>query len=64
LQNSRHFNKIEGNFDIIRDPMYKYRKDVKERLFRDNSMAFLWMYYRCQEEFQVSQDKEVFEIQT
>jgi hypothetical protein len=27
--------------------MYKYRKEVKERLFRDNNAAFLWMYYRC-----------------
>jgi len=33
--------------------MYKYRKDVKERLFKDNAMAFLWMYYRCQGEFEI-----------
>jgi hypothetical protein len=26
--------------------MYKYSKAVKERLFKDNYMAFLWMYYR------------------
>lgn len=26
--------------------MYKYSKLVKEKLFKDNYMAFLWMYYR------------------
>jgi hypothetical protein len=26
--------------------MYKYSKLVKEKLFQDNYMAFLWMYYR------------------
>ncbi len=36
IQNSRHYQKISGNFDLIREPMYKYRKEVKERLFRDN----------------------------
>lgn len=50
LHGCRHYNKIGGDFDIIRDPMYKYRKDKKERLFRDKYMAFLWMYYRCQGE--------------
>ena len=33
--------------------MYKYRKEVKERLFSDNFIAFLWMYYRCFAEFPV-----------
>ncbi|CDW78527.1 ubiquitin carboxyl-terminal hydrolase family protein [Stylonychia lemnae] len=61
--NSRHYNKIAGNFDLIREPMYKYRKDVKERLFKDNSMAFLWMYYRCEGEFEVPENREVFESQ-
>ena len=51
IQNSRHFNKIGGDFDLIRDPMYKYRKEVKEKLFKDNYMAFYWMYYRCFGEF-------------
>ena len=36
---------------MIRDPMYKYRKEVKEKLFKDNYMAFYWMYYRCFGEF-------------
>ena len=53
IQNSRHFNKISGNFDIIREPMYKYRKEVKERLFNDKYVAFLWMYYRCLADFTV-----------
>lgn len=26
--------------------MYKYSKAVKERIFKDNYMAFLWMYFR------------------
>ena len=26
--------------------MYKYSKIVKERLLKDNYMAFLWMFYR------------------
>lgn len=26
--------------------MYKYSKAVKEKMFKDNYLAFLWMYYR------------------
>lgn len=61
VQNSRHYQKISGNFDIIREPMYKYRKEVKERLFRDNNQAFLWMYYRCFAEFPVPTGREAIE---
>lgn len=49
LQNSRHYKKISGNFAMIRDPMYKYSKSVKERLLMDNYMAFFWMMFRTYE---------------
>ena len=42
--------------------MYKYRKEVKERLFSDNYIAFLWMYYRCFAEFPVIAGREAIEI--
>lgn len=32
--------------------MYGYRKDLKERLFHDNYMAFYWMYYRFHSDFE------------
>eukprot|EP00347_Sterkiella_histriomuscorum_P018092 403346820 len=61
---NRHYNKISGNFNLIRDPMYKYRKDVKEQLFKDNSMSFLWMYYRFYGEFETPSNTESYEIQS
>ena len=62
MQNSRHYNKIRGNFDLIREPMYKYRKEVKERLFRDNYLAFLWMFYRSFGDFLPPQNLQDVEI--
>ena len=50
LQNSRHYKKLQGDFSIIRDPMYKYSKAVKERLLMDNYMAFFWMMFRANED--------------
>lgn len=50
LQNCRHYTKICGDgtngFDLIRSPMYKYNKEAKEKLLRDDIMAFLWAYFR------------------
>lgn len=50
MQNCRHFSKISGDgangFDLIRSPMYKYNKEVKEKFFKDDIMAFLWAFYR------------------
>jgi hypothetical protein len=43
--------------------MYKYRKEVKERLFKDNYIAFLWMYYRCLADFPIPTSREHFDIQ-
>lgn len=48
---------------MIREPMYKYRKDVKEKFFKDNYMAFYWMYYRFMGEIKVSNDRESLEAQ-
>jgi hypothetical protein len=51
IQNSRHYKKLPGDglsgFDLIRDPMYKYSKLVKEKFFKDNVMSFLWVFYRA-----------------
>lgn len=38
--------------------MYKYRKDVKERLFKDNYMSFFWMYYRCYGDFKIPEARD------
>ena len=50
MQNSRHYKKLHGDaltgFDMIRDPMYKYSKIVKEKFFSDNVMSFFWMFFR------------------
>jgi hypothetical protein len=35
-----------NGFDLIRSPMYKYNKEAKEKLLRDDIMAFLWAYFR------------------
>ncbi len=45
LQNTRFSEKYQGDFTIVRDPMYKYSKIVKERFFNDYCMSFLFMYY-------------------
>ena len=46
LQNSRHYKKISGDFDLIRNPMYQYTKELKEKLFSDFFFAILWIRYR------------------
>jgi hypothetical protein len=36
--------------------MYKYKKEAKEQLLKDNAMAFFWMFYRyntCRSEISV-----------
>jgi hypothetical protein len=56
IQNSRHYKKISGDayggFDLIRLPMYKYSKLVKERFFKDNYMAFYWMIFKQQNDIE------------
>lgn len=37
--------------------MYGYRKDLKERLFHDNYMAFYWMYYRFYNDFETPKNE-------
>lgn len=56
IQNSRHYKKISGDeyggFDLIRSPMYKYSKLVKEKFFNDNYMAFYWMIFKQQNDIE------------
>ena len=56
IQNSRHYKKISGDayggFDLIRLPMYKYSKLVKEKFFNDNFMAFYWMIFKQQNDIE------------
>lgn len=51
IQNSRHYKKISGDgdngFNLVRLPLYKYSKGVKEKFFQDNVMSFYWLYFRA-----------------
>lgn len=52
MQNSRHYKKLNAvDFDVVRLPMYKYSKGVKEKFFRDNILAFFWLCYRESRDF-------------
>jgi hypothetical protein len=39
------------DFDVIRLPLYKYSKGVKEKFFRDNILSFFWLCYRESRDF-------------
>ena len=46
LQSSRHYKKFEGvDFSIVRNPMYTYSKQAKEKLLRNKYYALLYIYY-------------------
>lgn len=46
----------ENVFSIIRDTMYKYSKMVKEKMLKDNFIAFLWIFYRI-----ISPENQIFD---
>ena len=46
LTNARHYKKFQKfDFSLIRDPMYKFSKAAKERLFDNHSMAFFFLIF-------------------
>jgi len=46
LKYTHHFKKYkQWDFSILRDPMYKYSKEAKERLLKNHVFAFFFCVF-------------------